>query len=275
MKVSGSSAALRLLCPAIIISALSAGGCDDTVVTYVRDPGPKSVLLIGNSLSAWNGYGEIEYNTPDLMRGFAESIGVDLYLEEAVFFGLSLQEICESTDIFERIRLEKWDYAIIQGSDYDIAFPEHHDLIIGPMETLSDSIMANSLGTSIIFFMGWAMKSGVTWRDQTYTYEQFQALLRAGTIVMAERMDFIIAPIGVAWNTVVAERPDIDLFWWDSVHPSGKGSYLQACVYFSVIYRLPTIGIGVYGDIPANEVFYLQEKATATVLDSLGQWKIR
>ncbi len=250
----------------LVISACGGDPVDNRKL-FPDNPADCDVLMIGNSLTAY-------YDTPGILQALCDSSGKKVFIREAMYLGKTLGMIVSVTDVFDHIALRKWDYAVMQGSSYEIAFPEYHDEIAEPIEILAGAIRANNPDTRIIFFMDWAMKNGVSYEGHDYTYEQFQSMLRKGTLLMAGRMGFIVAPIGVAFNTVIAERPEIDLFHPDGGHPSAKGSYLQACVYYSAIFRETAAGIDVFGDVPQEQARYLQGVGSATVLDSLDQWNI-
>src|SRR6185437_5431496 len=46
-----------------------------------------------------------------------------------------------------------------------------------------------------------------------------------------------IAPVGMAWAEALRRRPAIDLWLADDHHPSLLGSYLAACVFYSLLYH--------------------------------------
>lgn len=258
--------AFRLSLILLVISSCEG----DSVVDRRLNPGNPAdcdVLMIGNSLTGW-------HDTPGLLQALCDAGGKSVFVREAIYPGYTLEMIVAGTGVFDEVALRHWDYVVMQGSNYEIAFPELHDEIIEPIEILAASIRANDPDTRIIFFMDWAMKNGVTFGGLYYTFEEFQSMLRSGTLLLAGGMDFMVAPIGVVFGKVVAARPDIDLFAPDAGHPSAGGAYLQACVYYSVIFRESAAGLGVFGELPPEQASFLQGAGAATVLDSLVQWNI-
>lgn len=265
-KSSLMALALRLSLILLVISS-----CDGDPVGNRRlhpgNPADCDVLMIGNSLTGW-------YDTPGLLQALCDAGGKSVFVREAIYPGYTLEMIVAGTGVSGEVALRHWDYVVIQGSNYEIAFPELHDGMIEPIEILAASILANDPDTRIIFFMDWAMKNGVTFEGRYYTFEEFQSMLRIGTLLLAGGMDFMVAPIGVAFGKVVAARPDIDLFAPDGGHPSAGGAYLQACVYYSVIFRESAVGLGVCGELSPEQSSFLQGVGATTVLDSLAQWNI-
>lgn len=226
------------------------------------------VLLIGNSLTAYN-------DTPATIQELADSAGVEMKVQLAIYLGCTLQEIVNMRDVFDRIRLEKWDYVLIQGSSYNVAFPAYHYTILPPIEMLADSIYANEPCTKIVFFMDWSLQDGVDLVSGGHlTFHEFQVMIRAGTLVLADNMGFLVAPCGVAWDVVLTAHPEIILHDPDGGHPGPMGSYLNACVYFSTFTQRSAVGIDVSGGFTADETALLQSVGSATVLDSLKLWNI-
>jgi len=247
-------------------------GCSDDPTTPGGPHSPPDtlgikVLMIGNSLTA-------TYDAPGIIQELADSSGVDMYVEKALFPGRDLARIIYETNTLERIGYQKWDYVVLQDGHYEIAFPEDHHYILPPFQELKDAILANHSETKIILFLDWSMPDGVYYGDDYYTFEEFQWHIRNGALIFADQMGFLVAPIGVAVSTVVAERPDIDLFHYDDVHPSREGAYLQACVYYSVIFQMSSEGIDVRRTLTEEAASYLQRTASSTVLDSLDLWNI-
>ncbi len=273
-KNKGRSAYYSILALALAVLRLTSCGKDPA---GPADNSPCSgwgdsccdVLLIGNSLTAYN-------NTPATIQELADSAGTDMNVQSAVYLGHSLQMIVEGTDVFDRIKMEKWDYVLLQGADYAIAFPDYHYTILPPIETLADSIYANEPCTKIVFFMDWCMKDGVDLVGGGHlTFHEFQVMIRSGTLKLAGDMGFIVAPCGVAWDVVLSGHPDIVLHDPDRGHPGPKGSYLNACVYYSTFTCRSVVEIDVTKGFPEEEVALFQSVASSTVLDSLRLWNIR
>ncbi|HSG27213.1 MAG TPA: hypothetical protein VLA34_01945 [Candidatus Krumholzibacterium sp.] len=264
---------IALLVLAALTLLLSLTGCGkDPAKPASDDPcsgwgdGTIDVLMIGNSLTAY-------HNTNETIQELADSAGVDMKVEIALYLGHPLEMIVESTDVFDRIRREKWDYVVIQGSNYWIAFPDYHYVILPPVQTLADSIYANEPCTEIVFFLDWAPPDGVDLTSGEHlTFHEFNAMIRYGTLVFVEAHDFIAAPCGVAWDVVNTLDPSIVLHDPDGGHPGPNGAYLNACVYYSTFTKRSCVGIDVTRGLEQEDVELFQSVGSAVVLDSLETW---
>jgi hypothetical protein len=228
-------------------------------IQNIAEAKPYKVLFIGNSLTFY-------HDQPGMFRDLAKASGIEVEVEQATFGGARLKDHNSNSITISKIKQEKWDFVVLQGSSYHIARPDLLHLILPYIEGLCKKIRENSKKTKIIFFMDWAMKKGVNWQGETYTYEKFQKLLYDGTYMVANKYGMIVAPIGWAWDTVIKENPRIDLFARDYQHPSKKGSYLGACVYFCTIFNKRANGLAFYGKLRKKKALYLQEVASNTVL---------
>jgi hypothetical protein len=69
-----------------------------------------------------------------------------------------------------------------------------------------------------------------------------------------------LAPVGIAWAEALRQRPDIELWQPDGVHPSAEGAYLDACVFYAVLYhRRPTSSF--LGGLHPDDAKFLQRIA--------------
>ena len=52
-----------------------------------------------------------------------------------------------------------------------------------------------------------------------------------------------MAPVGLVWERAIEERPDLELFDWDRVHPNIVGTYLTTSVLYATIFKRSPIGL--------------------------------
>jgi hypothetical protein len=92
-----------------------------------------------------------------------------------------------------------------------------------------------------------------------------------------------VAPVALAWERSIGERPDLDLYDRDQIHPSVHGTYLTTAVLFSVIFgRSPEgctyLPLDLFGEgtpvpdegnweMSEEEVSFLKQIAWQTVED--------
>lgn len=103
--------------------------------------------------------------------------------------------------------------------------------------------MAKRVGARTILFMTWGYEDGDRDALPGDTYQAMQARLERVTSSWSSRLrlNALISPVGLAWAEAVGRRPGLDLWGGDGRHPSQKGSYLTACVFYaSLTHRDPT-----------------------------------
>ena len=71
------------------------------------------------------------------------------------------------------------------------------------------------------------------------SYEAMQKVITANVTTMAQELGVGVSPVGVAWEIVRRERPDINLYVKDGSHPSYAGSYLAAAVGYLTLFPEP------------------------------------
>ena len=89
------------------------------------------------------------------------------------------------------------------------------------------------------------------------------------------KADVWLSPIGIGFNTVRSERPDIDLFEPDAKHQSAAGSYLKCCINYLVLTGKPFTGEVATCGIDPDTAAYLREAAQRTVLGHEKEYRIR
>ena len=55
-------------------------------------------------------------------------------------------------------------------------------------------------------------------------------------LTIARELKAKVAPAGIAWQLALEQRPGLLLHKKDMSHPTLAGSYLTACVFYSVLY---------------------------------------
>ena len=231
------------------------------------------VLLIGSSYFNYN-------NLKDLVKNLADSSDVEILIEMHGQNGLYLSDHAGSPATEAKINERDWDYVILQGVGmliaYPDSFPDHHP-VYPALITLRDKIHANCESTRMVFQMPWAFEDGMTWyQNWTDTYEDMQIHVYDNTLQYSEEIGFEIAPVGWVWYEVLdsLNYPLHYLHMSDWNHPSLKGSYLMACVIYSTVFQVSTVGNTYRAGIPEEEALYFQNVASDTVLNNLELWNI-
>ena len=186
------------------------------------------VLFIGNSYTFQN-------SLPELVKAFAQAQAPQLPFEtESILAGgttLRWHQAQESTS--RRIHEGGWRYVVLQEQsllgglciDGVTYVGEPEELFFPAARQLSAQI--TSAGARPLFYMTWSRKSDLAAQD---------SLTRA-YVHIANELDAPLASVGVAWERVRRERPELELYVEDGSHPSPAGSYLAACVLFATIFH--------------------------------------
>ena len=59
---------------------------------------------------------------------------------------------------------------------------------------------------------------------------------------LGKELNVKVGPVGLAWQRVLQERPDLDLYTRDQVHASPQGTYLAMCVLYATIFDRSPVG---------------------------------
>ena len=127
------------------------------------------------------------------------------------------------------IREKPWDYIVLQ------------DRSGGPLEELDSFVRhAGLLDAEIrkqdaktMLFLTWAKRS----RPDT------QAVLADAYEMTAHKLHAVLVPVGLAWETIHRIDPGIELYHQDGRHANPTGSYLAACVFYSVLFKASPEGL--------------------------------
>jgi hypothetical protein len=93
---------------------------------------------------------------------------------------------------------------------------------------------------------------------------QYDIMVGYGTI--AKELNIPITPVGNAWMLTRKKHSDIDLWQNDGSHPNTNGTYLAACVFYSVIYRESPVGLLYTNNISMEMASILQQMAKEVVM---------
>ncbi len=227
---------------------------------------PSSVLFIGNSLTFW-------HEVPTLFWELSRASGREMEVHQITRGGASIQDHLEDEVTRDMVHSQVWDWVVLQGSSYAIAFPGYEDDFTALYQAFRDTIHASSPQARVIIYLDYALPT-ISAGDVTYTYTEFQQMIHDGTMAVADALDLIVAPVGSAWDRVLAERPGIELYDTDGLHPSVEASYLMASVYYAVIHRRRLTDIEYYGEISNTLAIYLRGVAAEIVLENASHWHL-
>ncbi len=237
----------------------------------INDPEPpgmvKSILFVGNSLTGFN-------NMPQMVAQLATHNNKTLYFDTFLQYGKSIRSFYKSSALSAKIQEKNWDYIVFQSDDIT-AFPDMYDQEIEVISFLKGLVMDHCVTSKIVYMMVWGIRGGVTVGGEGYySYEEYFQKIYTGTCTIASVAGCSIAPVGQAWYSVFPTSLRDSLFDSDNAHPSLAGSYLSACVFYTIIYKQSVENTSYYADISEKDAGYFQKIGSDTVLNDLPLWHI-
>ena len=98
--------------------------------------------------------------------------------------------------------------------------------------------------------------------DSIETRNQMDALMHQ----FAWQQKLVIIPVAPAWELVIKEHPEIQLYASDGIHPSAEGVYLTACVFYSALTGNSPLGLSA-----KTSIGYDQPDQIVTISDEVIQ----
>jgi hypothetical protein len=123
-----------------------------------------------------------------------------------------------------------------------------------------------------MFYMTWGRKYGGqqcigNYCSPVFTdYFHMQDSLASAYTEISSQLGAALAPVGLAWRR--ARQLDSTIALWDAdlSHPTPKGSYLAACVFYAKIFQSSPVGLSYTSGLPINEALWLQQVAAEVAL---------
>ncbi|MCP4726004.1 MAG: SGNH/GDSL hydrolase family protein, partial [bacterium] len=184
------------------------------------DPNVKQILFIGHSLTYWN-------DMPAMFERLTIESGEDIIFSSSSVAsgGYTLKMHYYDGEAASMINNFVWDYVVIQGIIYDgvekYMYAAHFNRLIRQNEA------------ETVFFLPWSGQD----RPEN------QPFITDAHYEIADTLGATVAPVGVAWQNVLEANPELPIYSPDRVHPSSLGSYLAACVFYSVFYNKSPEGL--------------------------------
>jgi hypothetical protein len=148
-----------------------------------------------------------------------------------------------NTSTLEKIRTGKWDVVVLQedvAENWSVVdkFPEY-------ARKFHEEI--KKTGAETILYMTWP------WGTlPTPSIEQIAEVYNKTGADLGVK----VAPVGLAWQRSLQERPELELLGNDRVHPSPYGVYLALCVFYATIFERSPVG-STYRMADAPRLTYL------------------
>jgi hypothetical protein len=100
--------------------------------------------------------------------------------------------------------------------------------------------LIDATGAKTVFYQTWGRRDGDKQNAKRFpTYDSMQTALSESYATAARSCDAILAPVGDTWARVRADDSELGrgLYKNDASHPSAKGAYLTACVFYAALFQ--------------------------------------
>jgi hypothetical protein len=190
----------------------------------IKSAAKLKVLFIGNSFTARN-------DLPGLIAQLAAARGGRLEHKLISAGGASLRMHWNKGDAQKEIATKQYDYVVLQEQS---TLPVKNAKRMHENIRLFDDVI-KAAGARTVLYMTWARRHE----------PQNQKLITDACNSIGAELQAIVVPVGEAWKTFLAKHKTPALHDADNSHPSLAGSYLSACVFFSVLYNQSPVGIDI------------------------------
>jgi hypothetical protein len=249
-----------LLAVAIYVAFLRPGPITgDLGLVRGNRPGLR-VLFIGNSFTARN-------SMIAMMRKLGEGVphGDPIFSVAYAPGGSTLENAVDDRRLTNLLEREPWNDVLLQEQSQIPSRPGTREALMFPAATRLDR-MAKRVGARTILFMTWGYEHGDRDALPADTYQAMQTRLVEGYMELSGRLrGALIAPVGLAWEDAIATQPSLDLWAADGRHPSKKGSYLAACVFYTLLSHRDATGSNFTAGLPRDQARSLQDIAQRSV----------
>jgi hypothetical protein len=202
-----------------------------------QTPTSLNILFIGNSFTERN-------NVPALIANLASGCGKQFNHQLISAGGASLRMHWNKGEAQQIIQQNKFDYVVLQEQS---TLPFKNAKRMRENIRLFDEVIKNS-GAKTALYLTWA-------RQNT---PEIQGAITEAYTTIGEEIGATIIPVGIAWENFLREHKTPILHDKDLSHPTLAGSYLAACVFYSVLFGENPVGEEVKG---IAEISLLQKTA--------------
>ena len=212
----------------------------------------KKILFIGNSYT-----GGIRKAVSELIKS---SPHADTQLTFITPGGKTLDFHSKQKGTIEKIKSGKFDFVVLQDqSQTPAVFPNKFQKAAVALDKIIDKS-----GAQTVYYQTWGRRDGDKQNKKLFpTYEAMQKALTKSYTSDAKKCDATLAPVGETWSVVRKLNPELGkaLYAKDGSHPSNKGAYLAACVFYATLFDEDPRTLTFTGKLPEKESKLIQKVA--------------
>jgi hypothetical protein len=222
------------------------------------------ILFIGNSYTYVN-------DLPSLVDSLAFSGGKIVFTGQSTVGGYSLENHTAYSPTLDKIRETNWNFVVLQEQSQIPAIDYYRYNSMYPSSKFLDSLIKLN-GSQTMFYMTWGRKNGGQQCINSYcspvfsSFFHMQDSLRSAYTEISSLLYARLSPVGEAWRNARISDPSIDLWDTDDSHPTLKGSYLAACVFYAVLFGQSPVGLSYTAGLENSSALFLQTTAAQLLL---------
>ncbi len=194
-------------------------------------------LFVGNSFTARN-------DVPGMIAGFAEAHGDHLEHVLISAGGASLRRHWNKGDAQLAMKEGNFDFVVLQEQS---TLPVKNAGRMFENVRLFDGAI-RAAGARTVLYMTWARQHE----------PQNQRVIADAYATIGAEIGATVAPVGLAWERFLSTNATPVLHDKDRSHPTLAGSYLAACVLFSVLFERSPVGLAAPARLTAKDAHALQ-----------------
>jgi hypothetical protein len=210
------------------------------------------VLFIGNSYTYYN-------DLPGTFEKLMLSGGYEIEVGQSTSGGWSLSNHLTASETLTKIAGTDWDYIILQEQS---SVTNVKNGMFPAIRELHKKI--SSVGAETVLFMTWGRRDGLP-SAGFQDYSAVQAQVAANYLEIGQELGVKVVPVGLAWQVALSQDTSLDLWDADGSHPNKTGSYLAACVFYTVLTGKSPEGLLYTTQLPQETAHFLQRVASDTV----------
>jgi len=225
------------------------------------------VLFVGNSYTYTN-------DLPGMFTMLAQAGKHPVEAGALTEGGATLADHLTLPETFEELSSRRWNVVVLQEQSEIPSIERYRQLEMYPAARRLVQ-MTREVGAEPLLFLTWAHRGG--WpQDGLVGYTSMQSAIDEGYLVLSRELRAAVAPVGFAWARTVGQEPPRSGLWQsDGSHPTVKGTYLAACVFYATVFRQSPRDLHYYAGLPSTEAAYLQSVASNTVLGGAKSWGLK
>lgn len=223
------------------------------------------VLFIGNSYTHY-------FEMPRLLAAMAASAGCQLEVDYVAPGGSRLKMHAQSGQTLSAIGRTDWDAVVLQNFSQLPSQPLSRVAreSLPHVKQLVDAILNNNPDTSIHYYVTWGRRDGdkknCANNPVVCTFEGHTEALHRGYGFYAEKLGGSLVDVGGAWARIKRDAsaafPHRRLYDKDGSHPSLRGSYLAASVFFAALFGHSPQGLSYPDGLSPRAARYIQSIAS-------------